>query len=74
MMAAATLCFHDVQLLDQPNAIHATISEVRTLPDEIKKRTHLYHYGDNWDAGPFDFVNQEFAGFAPPQERIRLFD
>ncbi len=74
MMEAAKLCFHDVQLLDQPNPIHATISEVRTLPDEIKKRTHLYHYGDNWDAGPFDFVNQEFAGFAPPQERIRLFE
>ena len=52
----------------------ALTGELRTLPEELKKRTHLYHYGDNWDAGPFDFVNEEFGGFEPPQERIRLFE
>ncbi len=46
---------------------------MRTLPDDIKQRTWLYHYGDNWDAGPFDFVNDDFAGFARPQERMTLF-
>ncbi len=74
MMDRADLCFHDVQLFEQKNAIHALISELRTLPAEIKKKTLLYHYGDTWDSGPFDFVNEEFAGFAQPQKRMILFD
>ena len=73
MMEVSKICFHDVQLTPQPEPIHAMISEMHTLPDDIKKRTWLYHYGDNWDAGPFDFVNDDFAGFARPQERMTLF-
>jgi hypothetical protein len=63
-----------VQLVEQSDPIHPMIGEMQTLPDEIKKRTYLYHYGDNWDEGPYDFVNEEFAGFTPPQQRIRLFE
>lgn len=73
MMEQAKLCFHDVQLFEQKSPIHAMISEVRTLPAEIKKKTLLYHYGDTWDQGPFDFVEDEFAGFARAQERMLLF-
>ena len=41
---------------------------------DIKKKTLLYHYGDMWDSGPFDFINTEFAGFAEPQRRYVLFE
>ena len=44
------------------------------MPDDIKKKTHLYHYGDDWDSGPFDFVEGEFCGFAVPQQRYVLFE
>jgi len=49
-------------------------SSYATLPPEIRKKTYLYHYGDDWDAGPFDDVNEKFAGFAQPQIRYRLFE
>ncbi|UCG17469.1 MAG: MBL fold metallo-hydrolase [Phycisphaerales bacterium] len=74
LMADADLCFHEVQLVDQPDPVHALLSELRALPAEIKKKTVLYHYGDDWDSGEFDFVNEEFAGFAKPQQRYVLFD
>ncbi len=74
MMEVSKVCFHDVQLVPQPEPIHPILEEMRTLPDEIKHRTVLYHYGDNWDAGPYDFVNKEFQGFAEPQKRYRLFE
>ena len=54
--------------------VHPLIGELRTLPPEIKAKTILYHYGDEWDTGPFDFVNDEFAGFATPQKRYVLFE
>ncbi|MCG3137794.1 MAG: hypothetical protein HJJLKODD_01644 [Phycisphaerae bacterium] len=73
MMQAAKICFHDVQLFDQPEPVHPLISELRTMPAEVKKKTLLYHYGDDWDSGPFDYVPHEFAGFAQPQQRYVLF-
>ncbi len=73
-MAEAKICFQDVQLAEAENTVHALMSEVRTLPEEVRRKTHLYHYGDNWDSGSFDFVDQEFAGFAKPQQRYVLFD
>jgi ribonuclease BN (tRNA processing enzyme) len=74
MMRRAKICFHDVQLFEQRDAVHPLIGELRTMPAEIKKKTHLYHYGDDWDSGPFDFVADEFAGFARPQERMLLLE
>jgi len=74
MMESARICFHDVQLFDQPQPVHALLTELRALPAEIKKKTWLYHYEDSWDSGAFDYVSSEFAGFAPPQERIVLFE
>jgi len=72
-LRAARLVFHDVQLIEQPEPVHALIGEVRTMPEEIRQKTLLYHYGDDWDSGPFDFVPREFAGFAEPQKRYVLF-
>lgn len=74
MMASARLCFHDVQLFDQPDPVHPLIGDVRGLPAEIKAKTLLYHYGDEWDSGPFEFVESEFKGFARPQQRYVLFE
>lgn len=74
MMQAAKICFHDVQLIDQPDPVHPLIGELRTMPAEIKAKTLLYHYGDEWDTGPFDFVEGEFKGFARPQQRYVLFE
>lgn len=73
MMDQAHLCFHDVQLFDQPDPVHPLISELRTIPEAIKQKMMLYHYQDNWDSGPFDYVDTEFAGFAKAQQRYTLF-
>ncbi|MCH8968755.1 MAG: MBL fold metallo-hydrolase [Planctomycetes bacterium] len=74
MMEAAKVCFHDVQLFDQPDPVHPLIHELQNMPAEIKAKTILYHYGDEWDTGPFDFVDGEFKGFAVPQQRYVLFE
>lgn len=73
MLERSRICFHEVQLFAEPNPVHALIDELRTMPEAIRKKTHLYHYGDDWDSGPFDFINQEFAGFARPHHRYVLF-
>jgi hypothetical protein len=73
MMENSEICFHDCQLFDQPDAVHATLSECRSLPTSIKEKTYLYHYGDNYDdkalAGPLS----EFKGLAKPHHRYHLF-
>ena len=74
MMAAAKINFHEVQLGEHPAPIHALLSEMRTLPEAVRKKTILYHYSDAWDTGAYDFVADEFAGFAQPQHRYTLFD
>ncbi len=74
MMAAAKMIFHDVQLEDSPNPVRAMLSQLRTLADPIRQKTHLHPYGDSWDNPMYDFVNDEFAGFADPQRRYTLWD
>lgn len=74
MMERARICFHDVQLFDQPQPVHALISELRTMPTAIRKKTWLYHYDDKWDSGPYDDVPELFAGFAEPGRRYALLD
>jgi len=70
----ARLSFHDVQLRDEPTPVHALLSELRTLPESVRRTMHLYHYGDSWDASEYEFVQREFAGFARPAYRYLLFD
>jgi len=74
IVAGAKTVFHDTQLEDDPEPVHALLSQLRTLPDDIKKKTILYHYGDAWDERQFAFVDAEFAGFASPAHRYVLFD
>ncbi len=74
MMEPAGICFHDAQLIAHPSPVHALIDELRMMPAAIKRKTWLYHYGDNWDDPAYDYVAHEFAGFARQQERYVIFD
>lgn len=73
-MARADLCFHDAQLGSELESVHALISELRTLADAVKSKTHLYHFSDDWDDPKYAFVCEEFAGFALPRRRYMLFE
>ena len=73
LMADACVNFHDAQLVETTDPVHALLSELRTLPESIRTKTYLYHYGDTWDDPAYAFVQQEFAGFAQPQRRYVLF-
>jgi ribonuclease BN (tRNA processing enzyme) len=73
-MTRARIIFHEVQLADQSDPVHALLSELRTLPMTIRKKTILYHFNDNWDDSAFRFVADEFAGFAIPGTRYELFE
>lgn len=73
-MTAAKFNFHDTQLYDDPAPVHALLSELRTMPEDVKKKTYLYHYGDAWDDPKNAFVQEEFAGFAEPHKRYVLFE
>lgn len=57
----AELMFHDCQLFY--GGVHASYKELMTLPDPIRKKMFLYHYGDNWDK-PETWVNEadNFSG------------
>ena len=85
-MSRARLIFHEVQLdppagathaslppAQRPPVVHSLLSELRTMPAEIRCKTLLYHYDDEWDDPCYDFVATEFAGFARPRHRYVLF-
>ena len=74
LMTEAKIIFHDVQLEDHAQPVHALLGEMRTLPGDIRGKTILYHYGDTWDSDAFKSVVTEFAGFAKPHHRYVLFD
>ncbi len=76
MMQDSKINFHDVQLEGKTgeDAVHALLEELQTMPEDVKKKTYLYHFGDNWDNGKYDFVNEEFKGFAEQHKRYVLFE
>lgn len=49
------MMFHDCQFFK--GGVHASLEELKTLPEEIKQKMHLMHYGDNWPS-------QDITGFA----------
>jgi hypothetical protein len=53
--AHSEVMFHDVQFF--PDTVHAPLADLKTLPNEIKKKMHLMHYSD-------DFAKQDISGFA----------
>lgn len=54
--------FHDCQLY--PGGVHAFIDEVATLPAEIKAKTWLMHYGDNFEQYTDKVKEYGFLGYA----------
>ncbi len=59
--------FHDVQFF--PDTVHAPLADLKTLPEDIKRKMHLMHYAD-------DFETQDITGFAGwTQQGVRyIFD
>jgi len=47
--------FHDVQFF--PGAVHAPLADLKNLRADVKERTALVHYADNWP-------QQDISGFA----------
>jgi len=50
--------FHDVQFF--PGAVHAPLDDLKTLPDNVKKRMYLMHYADDYNEKNIS----DFAGWA----------
>jgi len=50
--------FHDVQFF--PGAVHASLEELKGLPEEVKNKMYLMHYADNYDEQDIS----DFAGWA----------
>lgn len=73
--------FHDCQLYT--GGIHASYEELLTLPDEIRSKMFLYHYGDEWDQPEIwvkksdkftgDPVKDGFLGWTRPQVGYDFF-
>ena len=60
----ADVIFHDCELAEYPNSVHAQYHELNTLPEKIKAKMWLYHYIFNEDYSELpDAVADGFLGF-----------
>lgn len=64
-----THIFHDCQLFS-PGTVHASYDELKTLPEELRHKMRLIHYGDTFDQ--VDAVGDGFVGFTQPWEIYRI--
>ncbi len=55
--------FHDSQFFP-PGGVHASIDELKTLPDDIKAKMMLMHYGDDWEKNLDRVAQAGFQGLA----------
>lgn len=63
----SSIMFHDAQFF--PGGVHSPVTELQSLPSEIKRKMHLMHYADNWE----NIDISDFAGWA--QQGVRyIFD
>jgi len=53
--------FHDVQFF--PGGVHAPFDSLKTLPDELRRKTYLMHYPDTWQNHVAKVEDAGFAGF-----------
>jgi hypothetical protein len=58
--------FHDCQFFT--GGVHASLDEINTLSPEIKAKTYLTHYGDNWEEYDETISKYGFAGRAIQQQ------
>ena len=61
------IMFHDTSFF--PNPVHASLQDLLSLPQEIKQKLMLVHYGDNWQQQNVE----DFAGLAQQGFRY-IFD
>jgi ribonuclease BN (tRNA processing enzyme) len=54
--------FHDCQFFT--GGVHASLDELNNLPNKIKSKMYLTHYGDNWENFENKIKEYGFAGFA----------
>jgi mRNA degradation ribonuclease J1/J2 len=62
--------FHDCQLFT--GGIHASIDELSTLPEGLRKRMMLVHYGDGWEASLPKVASGGFRGIVEQQVIYRF--
>jgi len=62
--------FHDCQLMP-PGGVHASIDELKNLPDDVKKKMILMHYGDNWEE---NLAKVEASGFHSLAEQWSFYE
>jgi ribonuclease BN (tRNA processing enzyme) len=53
--------FHDTQFY--PGGIHASLDQIGQLPEEVRRKTSLVHYGDNFEDQAQRVSDLGFAGF-----------
>lgn len=57
----ADVIFHDCELANYPNSVHAQYHELKELPSDIKAKMWLYHYTESDDMP--NAVEEGFLGF-----------
>lgn len=72
MLEEASICFHDCNFFNDP--VHAGISELKTMPESVRKKTLLYHYDDNFDDPGLQPSINEFMGLTEAHKRYILFE
>lgn len=61
--------FHDCQFFT--GGVHAGLEEIKDLPEDIKAKTWLMHYGDNWE----DYLEKVTKyGFADLVQQWKYYD
>lgn len=54
--------FHDCQFFT--GGVHASLDELNALPEKVKAKMYLVHYGDNWEQFEDKVKEYGFAGLA----------
>jgi ribonuclease BN (tRNA processing enzyme) len=62
----AEIFFHDIDFGD--GAVHASLGELRTLPEAIRSRMHVVHYPDSWESQDLS----AFGGLTQPATPYRF--
>lgn len=68
----ADVIFHDCELAEYPNGVHAQYHELCELPDRIKNKMYLYHY--TTDNGKIELPNAFIDGFKGFVRRGDIFE
>ena len=65
---SSDIIFHDCETAPFRSGVHANFLDLKTLPPEVKRKMHLYHYQD---IKLPDAIAEGFAGFV---ERGQTFE